>query len=72
MVPLAIYDGVHQIREPSFDRNYKLGLGMYLLTDGEAALIDSGIAASPSNCIFPGLEGSEHLGHILGHKYPWA
>lgn len=53
---MSIVEGVHQIREPSFDNNYKLGLGMYLLADGEAALIDSGIAASPSSCIIPYLK----------------
>jgi len=50
---LAVFKGIHQIREPSFDKNYKLGLGMYLLAEGEVAIIDSGIAASPSNCIIP-------------------
>jgi len=53
---LRIFQGIHQIREPYYDRVYKLGLGLYLLTDGEAALVDSGIAVSPSNCIFPYLK----------------
>jgi len=56
---LAMVEGVFQIREPTFDKNYGLGLGMYLIADGEATLVDSGIAASPSNCILPYLRGTD-------------
>jgi len=66
VIALTAFEGVHQIREPSFDRNYKLGLGIYLLADGGgAALIDSGIAASPSNCIIPYLRGANVPGPSL-------
>jgi glyoxylase-like metal-dependent hydrolase (beta-lactamase superfamily II) len=58
VIALAIVEGIFQIREPTFDKNYGLGLGMYLIADGEATLVDSGIAASPSNCILPYLRGA--------------